>query len=49
MTAFGDKVGEGSEARKVAMIVQVESDRWTRVWALGKFWKDFGDRVNKSC
>lgn len=47
--AFGVKLRGGLEAREVAMIVQVGGDRWARVWALGRFWKDFGGRANKSC
>lgn len=48
VTAFGDELGVGSETREAAMIVQVEGDRWTRLWALRRFWRAFGGGTNKT-
>lgn len=35
----GPTGGRVRETREAATIVQVGGDRWTRVWALGRFWK----------
>lgn len=49
VTTFGNQLGVGSETREAAMIVQMGGDRWTRLWALRRLWRDFGGETNRTC